>query len=80
MKPYIVLVPAPTTHNNPRLPWNIYPGGKKQAIIYFECLADATEFIQTENLFDPTLAFHLMPATPATLQQYETLSHWPTYE
>ena len=80
MKPYLILIPAPTTHTNPRLPFKILPSGKKEAVIYFESLADATEFIQTENLFDPSLAFHLMPATPATLQKHGTPSHWPTYE
>ena len=66
MKPYLLIIPKPTTHDNDRLQWETAPSGKKQAVIYFECLADATEFIQTENIIDPSLSFHLVPVNKET--------------
>jgi len=66
MKPYLLIIPKPTTHDNPRLQWETASSGKKQAVIYFECLADATEFIQTESIMDESLTFHLAPVNKHT--------------
>jgi len=70
MKPYIVLFFAPTTHDNPRLPFKILSSGKKQAVVYYENLADATESIKTESIMDNSLSFMLMQATQANVQKY----------
>ena len=70
MKPYIVLFFAPTTHDNPRLPFKILPSGKKQAAVYYECLADALASISEECIMDSSLSIMLVQATPSNVQKY----------
>ena len=70
MKPYIVLLFAPTTHDNPRLPFKILSSGKQQAVVYYENLEDATESIKTESIMDTSLSFMLVQATQANVQKY----------
>lgn len=65
-KPYLVLIPKPTTHENDRIVFK----ANKEAVIYCESLEQAYKFIKIESLFDPSLSFKLLPATANNTQKY----------
>ena len=71
MKPYIVLFyTLSCIHDNQRLPFKILPNGKKQAVVYYECLADALASIAEECIMDSSLSIMLVQATPSNVQKY----------